>query len=221
MYHVNPVSGEIGTCHAKSPESCPFGVVNHNESLDEIQIRADKINKLNKDIEKKEKAMNTIKSMFEFNETIQKPFHKDTRHVSVSEPVLDKNKIGELTEYALQGKYVSLVNDNEVKLITKNILRALDKEEKYNDLDIIKKINEYGKCKVTHIGTNTLNKDRIITYVIESENKDEDDIPNFTEKSGKDYLALCYCFNIDNNLNSEFGDCFFRKKRDGYYYRVG
>lgn len=56
MYHVNPVSGEIGTCHAKSPESCPFGVVNHNENLEEIQIRADKINKLNKDIEKKRKS---------------------------------------------------------------------------------------------------------------------------------------------------------------------
>lgn len=29
MYHVNPSTGMVGKCSAKSPESCPFGVENH------------------------------------------------------------------------------------------------------------------------------------------------------------------------------------------------
>ena len=34
MYHVNPKTGEVGTCHAKSPETCPFGSFNHSDNLD-------------------------------------------------------------------------------------------------------------------------------------------------------------------------------------------
>ena len=45
MYHVNPETGEFDICHAKSPENCPFGVENHSESYEEIQIKADIINK--------------------------------------------------------------------------------------------------------------------------------------------------------------------------------
>ena len=45
MYHVNPKTGEFGICHASCPENCPFGVANHSESYEEIQIKADKINK--------------------------------------------------------------------------------------------------------------------------------------------------------------------------------
>ena len=45
MYHINPKTGEIGTCKAKSPETCPFGCENHSENLEEIQVKADKINK--------------------------------------------------------------------------------------------------------------------------------------------------------------------------------
>ena len=49
MYHVNPITGEFGVCHASCPENCPFGVANHSETYEEIQIKADKINKqLNK-----------------------------------------------------------------------------------------------------------------------------------------------------------------------------
>ena len=45
MYHVNPKTGETGVCHAKSPETCPFGACNHSDSLEEIQVKADRINK--------------------------------------------------------------------------------------------------------------------------------------------------------------------------------
>ena len=45
MYHVNPETGKFDICHASCPENCPFGVENHSESYEEIQIKADKINK--------------------------------------------------------------------------------------------------------------------------------------------------------------------------------
>ena len=45
MYHVNPETGKFDICYAKSPESCPFGCENHSENYEEIQIKADKINK--------------------------------------------------------------------------------------------------------------------------------------------------------------------------------
>ena len=45
MYHVNPVSGEIGTCHAKSPETCPFGSFNHSDSLEKIKFKKNKFKK--------------------------------------------------------------------------------------------------------------------------------------------------------------------------------
>lgn len=44
MYHVNPITGVIGTCKAKNPENCPFGCENHSENFDDVQIKADKIN---------------------------------------------------------------------------------------------------------------------------------------------------------------------------------
>ena len=45
MYHVNPETGEFGICHASCPENCPFGIANHSESYEEIQIKADMYNK--------------------------------------------------------------------------------------------------------------------------------------------------------------------------------
>ena len=59
MYHVNPKTGEIGTCKAKSPETCPFGCENHSENLEEIQVKADKINK-NKFKKPTEEELNDI-----------------------------------------------------------------------------------------------------------------------------------------------------------------
>ena len=45
MYHVNLETGKFDICHASCPENWPFGVENHSESYEEIQIKADKINK--------------------------------------------------------------------------------------------------------------------------------------------------------------------------------
>ena len=61
MYHVNPETGKFDICHASCPENCPFGVENHSESYEEIQIKADKINKTNAWKEKKEKKKEQLK----------------------------------------------------------------------------------------------------------------------------------------------------------------
>lgn len=37
MYHYNPRTGEVTKCMAKSPETCPYGVENHAQTLEEIQ----------------------------------------------------------------------------------------------------------------------------------------------------------------------------------------
>lgn len=44
MYHYNPRTGEVTKCMAKSPETCPYGVENHAQTLEEIQKVADKKN---------------------------------------------------------------------------------------------------------------------------------------------------------------------------------
>ena len=38
MYHVNPETGEFGICHASCPENCPFGIANHSESYDLLNV---------------------------------------------------------------------------------------------------------------------------------------------------------------------------------------
>lgn len=59
MYHVNPETGKFDICHAESPENCPFGIENHSDNLEDIQIKADKINK-NKFKILTEKELNNI-----------------------------------------------------------------------------------------------------------------------------------------------------------------
>ena len=64
MYHVNPKTGKFDICHARCLENCPFGVENHSESYDEIQIKADKINKILK-AKKTTISLTEFKSMLE------------------------------------------------------------------------------------------------------------------------------------------------------------
>ena len=59
MYHVNPETGKFDICHAESPENCPFEIENHSDNLEDIQIKADKINK-NKFKIPTEKELNNI-----------------------------------------------------------------------------------------------------------------------------------------------------------------
>lgn len=45
MFHYIPKTGETKPCNAKSPETCPYGVENHAETLEAIQELADRKNK--------------------------------------------------------------------------------------------------------------------------------------------------------------------------------
>ena len=75
MYHVNPNTGEFGICHASCPENCPFGVANHSESYEEIQIKADKINKKATQVTPKKITED------EFNNIIKKYKEDDTLEI--------------------------------------------------------------------------------------------------------------------------------------------
>ena len=70
MYHVNPKTGEVGTCHAKSPETCPFGSFNHSDNLDNIQMKADIINK-----------WNVITKDYQFNNKKRKPYKERVKEL--------------------------------------------------------------------------------------------------------------------------------------------
>lgn len=70
MYHVNPNTGEIGRCYARSPHSCPFGVLNHSYDYEKLQIIADGINKGKisnevKEIKVKEVSLSKFRKMIE------------------------------------------------------------------------------------------------------------------------------------------------------------
>ena len=67
------------------------------------------------------------------------------------------------------------------------------------------------------------------TYVLEyllgqycaSDDEEEQYPAPFEEDYGSGYpSAFCYVFNTENDWCSEFGDCFFEKRADGFYHRV-
>ena len=78
MYHVNPETGKFDICYAKSPESCPFGCENHSENYEEIQIKADKINKFLNEYNIISKKLSDYD--IEISEDEYKKYHKDYRN---------------------------------------------------------------------------------------------------------------------------------------------
>ena len=125
-------------------------------------------------------------------------------------------------ELALMGKVVEC-NNNEVQSMTEYILSAMDKDKEFADLDILKdRIQRYSEDnEVKYIVCNTLlGFMRCITYLIDT-NDGETPKP-FEEDYGTGTpCSFCYVFNTtDDDMCSEFGDCFFTKKSDGYYHRV-
>lgn len=126
-------------------------------------------------------------------------------------------------ELALMGKVVTCTND-EVQMMTEYIFSAMGKDSSklINILEnAIKRDYEvkYLVCN-TVLGMGM----PCITYLLASpENADEEErFPApFEEDYGSSYpSAFCYVFNTESYRCSEFGDCFFEKKADGYYHRV-
>ena len=134
-----------------------------------------------------------------------------------------KNEMMARCELAMMGKVVPCTND-EVQMMTEYIFSAMDKDPD-TLVDILENaIQKYTKTnEVKYIVCNTVHGMRCITYLLESTSEDEEEqFPApFEEDYGSGYpCAFCYVFNTESDWCSEFGDCFFEKKADGYYHRV-
>lgn len=130
-------------------------------------------------------------------------------------------------ELALMGKVVPVNSNDEVQTMTEYMMSAMGHEcvdfPEFN-LNIMDKINRYCDNKVKYLVCNTLNGMSCITYLLDSglEKDHEEYYPApFEEDYGTGCpCAFCYVLNTDFEEFSEFGDCFFEKRADGYYHRV-
>lgn len=134
-----------------------------------------------------------------------------------------KSEMATRCELALMGKVVTCTND-EVQQMTSYIYEAMGKDStKLVDL-LENAIQKYSKTnEVKYLVCNTVHGMKCITYLLASTSEDEEEkFPApFEEDYGSGYpCAFCYVFNTENDWCSEFGDCFFEKRADGYYHRV-
>ena len=134
-----------------------------------------------------------------------------------------KNEAMARCELALMGKVVPINSNDEVQFMTDYILEVLDRDDEFKDLDIIKeRICRYSKNnEVKYIVVNTiLDTMRCITYLIDT-NEEGEPAP-LEEDWGTGFpCSFSYCFNVDADDCSEFGDTFYSKEADGYYHRKG
>lgn len=134
-----------------------------------------------------------------------------------------KQEMATRCELAMMGKVVTCNND-EVQSMTEYIFSAMGKDAS-NLVNILEDtIQKYSKDNnVKHLVCNTVMDMKCITYLLESSSDDEEERypAPFEEDYGSGYpCAFCFVFNTDSDWCSEFGDCFFEKKSDGYYHRV-
>ena len=134
-----------------------------------------------------------------------------------------KSEMATRCELALMGKVVPVNSNDEVQAMTEYIVKAVKGEA--NLVDILKMaINRYHENKVKYLVTNRVMGMPCITYLLDSGvDKDHEDYypAPFEEDYGTGLpCAFCYVFNLESDWCSEFGDCFFEKKSDGYYHRA-
>lgn len=126
-------------------------------------------------------------------------------------------------EMSLMGKVVPVYDNSEVQEMTEYLLHAMGHRTN-NLVDIMKNaINKYGENNVKYLVCNQVHGMNCVTFLLECGSSDpEESYPApFEEDYGSGYpSAYCYVFNTENDWCSEFGDCFFEKKADGYYHRV-
>lgn len=135
---------------------------------------------------------------------------------------MSKNEISTRCELALKGNVVPCTSD-EVQQMTEYILNALGKSCECKDVlsEVIRKYTDTNE--VRYIVLHTIMGMRCVTYLLASTAEDEEE--RFPEPFEEDYgtgkpCAFCYVLNVDCYWNSEFSDCFFEKKDDGYYHRI-
>lgn len=137
-----------------------------------------------------------------------------------------KSEMATRCELAMMGKVIPVNDNSEVQAMTEYIARTIKGDDYANNLvDILENaICRYQENKVKFLVCNTVMDMPCITYLLDSgvDKDDEDYYPApFEEDYGSGYpCAFCYVFNLDSDWCSEFGDCFFEKKRDGYYHRA-
>lgn len=132
-----------------------------------------------------------------------------------------KNDLATRCELALMGKVVECSNE-EVRTMTGYILSAIGNLENYKMLDILKdRICKYSeKNEVKYLVCNTMMGWKCITYLIDTHEEGEP-APFETDYGTGSPCSFCYVFNTDADDCSEFGDCFFQKRADNFYHRVG
>ena len=125
-------------------------------------------------------------------------------------------------ELALMGKVVPVNSNDEVQGMTEYILSAMGQKPLIEDF-VNKSINRYGQNNVKYLVCNTVMDMKCITYLLASTSDDEEEKypAPFEEDYGSGYpCAFCYVFNTESDWCSEFGDCFFEKRADGFYHRA-
>ena len=126
-------------------------------------------------------------------------------------------------ELALMGKVVPVNSNDEVQAMTEYLLSAMGHKESLIGDFVDNSINRYGQNNVKYLVCNTVEDMKCITYLLECASDDEEE--KYPAPFEEDYgtgtpCAFCYVFNTDVDWCSEFGDCFFEKKADGFYHRV-
>lgn len=134
-----------------------------------------------------------------------------------------KSEMATRCELALMGKVVPVYNNDEVQSMTEYITKVI-KGDEVKLVEIIKEINRYQENRVTYLVVNRVMGMPCITYLLDS-GLTEDDEDYYPAPFVEDYCtgtpcAFCYVFNLESDWCSEFGDCFFEQKSDGYYHRV-
>ena len=128
-----------------------------------------------------------------------------------------KNELATRCELALMGKVIPC-NNSEVQAMIDYIITVLRASNEYLDeeKDILSKINAYGDHRVKYLVCNTIMGEfNCITFLLDD---DEEPIPQDLET---DDGVFCYVYNVTDPMLSELGCCFFEKKQDNYYHRVG
>lgn len=136
-----------------------------------------------------------------------------------------KSEMASRCELALMGKVVPVNNNDEVQAMTEYIVKVIKGTDEVNLVNIVgESINKYHENKVKYLVTNRIMGMPCITYLLDSGvDKDREDYypAPFKEDYGTGLpCAFCYVFNLESDWCSEFGDCFFQKKADGYYHRA-
>ena len=134
-----------------------------------------------------------------------------------------KSEMATRCELALMGKVVPVNSNDEVQAMTEYIYSAMgyDPDKLVNILE--NAINKYQTNEVKYLVCNTVMDMKCITYLLASTSDDEEESypAPFETDYGTGYpCAFCYVFNTDVDWCSEFGDCFFEKRADGFYHRV-